>query len=116
MFLFCRESTYSANFSGAKCLNTRDEILPIDLVDFHSQERIEGCDSCRMKNDLTPSTSKHDIQPNQWKVDVGKKGQTHSGPLVSSGMSTTLLPERGHTSERLMFYSFSSQTVTIIYE
>ncbi|CAL9780910.1 unnamed protein product, partial [Musa acuminata subsp. burmannicoides] len=95
------ESTYSANFSGAKCLNTRDEILPIDLVDSHSQERIEGCDSCRMKNDLTPSTSKHDIQPNQWKVDVGKKGQTHSGPLVSSGMSTTLLPERGHTAERI---------------
>ncbi|CAL9130613.1 unnamed protein product [Musa acuminata var. zebrina] len=94
-------STYSANFSGVKCLNTRDEILPIDLVDFHSQERIEGCDSCRMKNDLTPSTSKHDIQPNQWKVDVGKKGQTHSGPLVPSGMSTTLLPERGHTSERI---------------
>ncbi|THU55115.1 hypothetical protein C4D60_Mb11t03170 [Musa balbisiana] len=94
-------SSYSANFSGAKCLNTRDEILPIDLVDSHSQERIEGCDSCRMKNDLTPSTSKHDIQPNQWKVDVGKKRQTHSGPLVPSGMSTTLLPERGHTSERI---------------
>ncbi|URD78580.1 hypothetical protein MUK42_02659 [Musa troglodytarum] len=85
----------------SKCLNTRDEILPIDLVDSHSQERIEGCDSCRMKNDSTPSTSKHDIQPNQWKVDVGKKGQTRSGPLVPSGMSTTLSPERGHTSERI---------------
>ncbi|CAL9125026.1 unnamed protein product [Musa textilis] len=94
-------STYSANFSGAKCLNTRDEILPIDLVDSHSQERIEGCDSCRMKNDSTPSTSKHDIQPNQWKVDVGKKGQTRSGPLVPSGTSTTLSSERGHTSERI---------------
>ncbi|WOL10049.1 hypothetical protein Cni_G18803 [Canna indica] len=95
-----RGNAYGSGFSGANSSSTRDEIVQTDSVQSSNQERVDGCDSSRLKNDLAPSTSKHDIPPNQSKVDVGKKRQTYSGPLVPSGMPTTSSSERGQTSER----------------
>ncbi|KAG6510147.1 hypothetical protein ZIOFF_028156 [Zingiber officinale] len=83
-------------FSESKCSSsTRDEILQTDIVDYSNQERLDKCERFRLKNDEAPSTSKRDTLPNQRKVEVGKKHQTYSGPLVPSGS------ERVHTSERV---------------
>lgn len=112
-FFVCRGSSYLAEFSEVVCSNTNNEIVRTDFVDSGDQGRV-GCDSCRLKNDSTPSTSKHDIHLNQHKTEAGKKRQTYSGPLVPSGMSTTSASERGHSSERLIFnlcLSFLSGTI-----
>ncbi|KAG6513867.1 hypothetical protein ZIOFF_024204 [Zingiber officinale] len=83
-------------FSESKCSSsTRDEILQTDIVDYINQERFDKCERFRLKSDEAPSTSKRDTLPNQRKVEVGKKHQTYSGPLVPSGS------ERVHTSERV---------------
>ncbi|XP_074556695.1 uncharacterized protein LOC141812586 [Curcuma longa] len=81
------ESKYSSS--------TRDEILQTDIADSSNQERFDQRERSRMKSDEAPSTSKRDTLPNQRKVEVGKKHQTYSGPLVPSGS------ERVHTSGRV---------------
>ncbi|XP_064976763.1 sporulation-specific protein 1 isoform X2 [Musa acuminata AAA Group] len=96
-----RDCTHGTEFSEAKCSSsTRDEVLQTELVDTSNQERFDGHDNHRLENNLAPQTSKHDSVCNQGKVEVGKKQQTYSGPLLPSGVSAISLSERGLTSER----------------
>lgn len=76
--------------------------MQTDIADSSNQERFDQRERSRMKSDEAPSTSKRDTLPNQRKVEVGKKHQTYSGPLVPSGS------ERVHTSGRFIF-SFAIQ-------
>ncbi|XP_065021389.1 uncharacterized protein LOC135646130 isoform X2 [Musa acuminata AAA Group] len=94
-----RDCTHGTEFSEAKC-SSRDEVLQTELVDTSNQERFDGHDNHRLENNLAPQTSKHDSVCNQGKVEVGKKQQTYSGPLLPSGVSAISLSERGLTSER----------------
>ncbi|XP_042382491.1 serine/threonine-protein kinase 26-like [Zingiber officinale] len=95
-----RGSTHRAEFSETKCSNTRDEILQTDSSDASNQERLDRYDNCRVKGDSAPSTSNPDTLPNHKKIEIGKKRQTYSGPLVSSRMPATSVSERGHSLER----------------
>ncbi|XP_064934891.1 uncharacterized protein LOC135587420 isoform X2 [Musa acuminata AAA Group] len=96
-----RDCAHGTEFSEAKCSSsTRDEVLQTELVDTSNQERFDGHDNHRLENNLAPQTSKHDSACNQGKVEVGKKQQTYSGPLLPSGVSAISLSERGLTSER----------------
>lgn len=103
LFFFCRGSIPCAESSETKCTNTRDEILQTEYSDSSNQERLDQYESCRLKSDLAPSTSKPDALTNHRKVEVGKKRQTYSGPLAQSGMPTTSVSERVHSTERLIF-------------
>lgn len=102
-FFFYRDCTHGTEFSEAKCSSTRDEVLQTELVDTSNQERFDGHDNHRLENNLAPQTSKHDSVCNQGKVEVGKKQQTYSGPLLPSGVSAISLSERGLTSERYSY-------------
>ncbi|XP_074565072.1 uncharacterized protein LOC141821588 [Curcuma longa] len=96
-----RGSIQCAESSETKCSNTRDEILQAQSSDGSNQERLDQYDSCRLKSDLAPSTSKPDALTNHRKVEVGKIRQTYSGPLALSSMPTTSVSERVHSTERV---------------
>lgn len=80
--------------------------------DGSNQERLDQYDSCRLKSDLAPSTSKPDALTNHRKVEVGKIRQTYSGPLALSSMPTTSVSERVHSTERLIFSFLYSELIT----
>ncbi|KAI0488300.1 hypothetical protein KFK09_028128 [Dendrobium nobile] len=93
-----RSNKIEEECSGADGAIKKDEHLEKDSFDFANQEDIDISNKVRLKNDSIPSTSKQDVEP-RWKIQVGKKHQTYSGPLLPSSMHNNS-SERGRTSER----------------
>lgn len=100
----CRLNKLEAECSDDGCAIKKDDHLEKDSSDFANQEDIDRSNKFSLKNDLVPSTSKQDVEP-RWKIQVGKKHQTYSGPLLPSSMHNNS-SERGRTSERFNFLYF----------
>lgn len=109
-FKLCRSNKIEEECSDADGAIKKDEHLEKDSFDFANQEDIDISNKVRLKNDSIPSTSKQDVEP-RWKIQVGKKHQTYSGPLLPSSMHNNS-SERGRTSERFSSFILISNSVS----
>ncbi|XP_010919333.1 uncharacterized protein [Elaeis guineensis] len=96
----CRANNCPAQDSATRCSNSKDEILETDLVNSSNQEKVGEYEKRLVKNDLIPSTSKQEMEPNYRRGEVGKRQQTYSGPLMPSSVHINSSAEKGRTTER----------------
>lgn len=99
---FYRANNCPAQESETRCLNTKDEVVETDLVNSSNQEKVDEYEKRLVKNDLIPSTSKQEMEPNNRKGEVGKRQQTYSGPLMPSSVHVNSSAEKGRTTERFI--------------
>ncbi|XP_058104897.1 serine/threonine-protein kinase BLUS1-like isoform X3 [Magnolia sinica] len=95
-----RGNSSGADWSEARCLIGKGEILETELADSINQEKFDRQKKDGSSNGPMSSTSERDMGQACPKTQVGKTYQTQSGPLVPSSVLSHSLSERERIPER----------------